>query len=219
LGAIEVDSAVLLFLIRHGESLYNIEGRIQGQSDVELSPLGLRQADTIAEFLSAVSIDAVYSSPLRRAMQTAQPVAARLGLSVHVDDRLKELNAGVFQGLLWNEIEACFPNEFALWRGEQPDVAIPQGESRRDLMIRGAAALRSIRETPFRRVAVIAHGGILAAALKALLQIPAEVNPFNLYNASISRLAWDKSPKLLTLNELDHLRTAGLNREDSTGAL
>jgi 2,3-bisphosphoglycerate-dependent phosphoglycerate mutase len=210
---------VLLFLIRHGESLYNIEGRIQGQSDVELSPLGLRQADAIAEFLAGASIDAVYSSPLRRAMQTAQPVAAPLGLSVQADDRLKELNAGVFQGLLWNEIEARFPNEFALWRGEQPDVAIPQGESRRDLMIRGAAALRSIRETPFRRVAVIAHGGILAAALKALLQIPAEVNPFNLYNASISRLAWDKSPKLLTLNELDHLRTAGLNREDSTGAL
>ena len=210
---------MLLFLIRHGESLYNIEGRIQGQSDVELSPLGLRQADAIAEFLAGASIDAVYSSPLRRAMQTAQPVSARLGLSVQADDRLKELNAGVFQGLLWGEIEARYPNDFALWRGEQPDVAIPQGESRRDLMIRGAAALRSIRETPFRRVAVIAHGGILAAALKLLLQVPAELNPFNLYNASISRVAWDKSPKLLTLNELDHLRVAGLNREDSTGAL
>jgi broad specificity phosphatase PhoE len=210
---------VLLFLVRHGESVYNAEGRVQGQSDVELSPLGLRQADAIAEFLAGAGIDAIYSSPLRRAIQTAQPVAARLGLNVQTDDRLKELHAGVFQNLLWSEIEARFPNEFGLWRGEQPDVAIPQGESRRDLMIRGAAVLRSIRETPYRRVAIIAHGGIFAAALKALLQVPAEVNPFSLFNGSISRLAWDKAPKLLTLNELDHLRAAGINREDSTGAL
>jgi broad specificity phosphatase PhoE len=210
---------VLLLLIRHGESVYNAEGRVQGQSDVELSPLGLRQAEAIAECLDGMGIDAVYSSPLRRAMQTAQPVAARLGLTVQSDDRLKELHAGVFQDLLWSEIEARYPDEFGLWRGEQPDVAIPEGESRRDLMVRGEAALRAIREGPHQKVAVIAHGGILAAALKAVLQIPAELNPFSLFNASISRLAWSKSPKLLTLNELDHLRAKGMEREDCTGAL
>ena len=132
---------MVLFLIRHGESLYNIEGRIQGQSDVALSPLGLRQSEAIAEALSGSGIDAVFTSPLRRAMQTAAPVAERLGLKVQSDERLKELNAGTFQGLLWSEIEARFPREVGLWREEQPDVAIPGGESRRDLMIRGYAAL------------------------------------------------------------------------------
>jgi probable phosphoglycerate mutase len=210
---------MLLLLIRHGESLYNIESRIQGQSDVALSPLGLRQSDAIANALASAGIDAVFSSPLRRAMQTAAPIADRLELKVQTDERLKELNAGTFQGLLWSEIEARFPKEVGLWRGEQPDVAIPGGESRRDLMVRGFAALSAIRETSFRRVAIVAHGGILGAALKAVLQIPAELNPFNLFNASISRLAWDKSPKLLTLNELDHLRAAGLEREDATGNL
>jgi 2,3-bisphosphoglycerate-dependent phosphoglycerate mutase len=210
---------VLLFLIRHGESIFNREGRVQGQSDVELSPLGLRQADAIAECLASVGIDAVYSSPLKRAMQTAEPVGARLGLGVQTDERLKELNAGVFQGLLWSEIEARFPKEVGLWRGEQPDSAIPGGESRRDLMIRGAAVLKAIREQPYRKVAVIAHGGILQSALKALLQIPAELNPFSLFNGSISRLAWEGSIKVLTVNELDHLRKAGLDREDKTGAL
>ncbi len=177
-------------------------------------PLGFDKPRRLRTALASASIDAVFSSPLRRAMQTATPVAERLGLRIQTDERLKELNAGIFQGLLWSEIEARFPKEVGLWRGEQPDVAIPGGESRRDLMVRGLAALSAIRETSYRRVAIIAHGGILGAALKAVLQIPAELNPFSLFNASISRLAWDKSPKLLTLNELDHLCAAGLERED-----
>ena len=86
-------------------------------------------------------------------------------------------------------------------------------------MVRGRAVFESIRESPFRRVAVVSHGGILAGALKALLRIPAEINPFSLYNASISKLAWNETIKLLTLNQLDHLRAAGLAREDATGSV
>jgi broad specificity phosphatase PhoE len=208
---------MIFYLIRHGESLYNAEGRIQGQSDVELSPLGLRQSEAIADALAGESIDAVFASPLRRAMQTAHPIAARLGLEIECDDRLKEINAGIFQGLLWTEIEAKFPGEAGPWRRQEADFAIPGGESRRDLMVRGLAVFESMRERAFQRVAVVAHGGILAGALKALLRIPAEVNPFSLYNASISKLAWDGRVKLLTLNELDHLRAAALDRQDATG--
>ena len=208
---------MIFYLIRHGESLYNAEGRIQGQSDVALSPLGLRQSEAIADALAGESIDAVFASPLRRAVQTAQPIAARLGLEIECDDRLKEIDAGIFQGLLWTEIEAKFPAEAGPWRRQEADFAIPGGESRRDLMVRGLAAFESIRERSFQRVAVVSHGGILAGALKALLRIPAEVNPFSLYNASISKLAWDGRIKLLTLNQLDHLRSAALDREDATG--
>jgi probable phosphoglycerate mutase len=210
---------MLLYLIRHGESLYNAEGRIQGQSDVALSPLGLRQAGAIADALAEEQIDAVFASPLRRAMQTAEPIAARLGLSIRADDRLKEIHAGIFQGLLWAEIEAKFPDAARPWREQHPDFVIPGGESRRSLMVRGLAAFESIRERPFRRVVVVSHGGILAAALKAVLRIPAEVNPFSLYNASISKLAWNDKIKLLTLNQLDHLSAAGLAREDATGSV
>ena len=210
---------MLLYLIRHGESLYNAEGRIQGQSDVALSPLGLRQAQAIAEALAEEQIDAIFASPLERAMQTAEPIAAKLGLKIQPDDRLKEIHAGIFQGLLWAEIEAKFPDSAAPWREQQPDFVIPGGESRRALMVRGLAVFESIRESPFRRVAVVSHGGILTAALKAVLRIPAEINPFSLYNASISKLAWNERIKLLTLNQLDHLRAAGLAREDATGSV
>jgi broad specificity phosphatase PhoE len=210
---------MIFYLIRHGESLYNAEGRIQGQSDVALSPLGLLQAQAIAEALADDAIDAIFASPLRRAWQTAEPIAARLGLAIHCDDRLKEIHAGIFQGHLWSEIESKFEDAARLWREQQPDFVIPGGESRRTLMERGRAAFESMRETPFRRIAVISHGGLLAAALKALLHIPAELNPFSLYNASISVLAWSDRIKLLSINQLEHLRAAGLAREDATGSV
>jgi broad specificity phosphatase PhoE len=210
---------MIFYLIRHGESLYNAEGRIQGQADVGLSPLGLQQAQAIADTLAGETIDAVFASPLRRAMQTAEPIAKLLGLSIRCDDRLKEIHAGIFQGLLWEEIEAKCPDIARPWREQQPDFIIPGGESRRALMERGLEVFESIRETAFRRVAVVSHGGILAAALKAILRIPAEINPFSLYNASISVLAWNDRIKLLSLNQLEHLRTAGLAREDATGSV
>jgi broad specificity phosphatase PhoE len=210
---------MIFYLIRHGESLYNAAGRIQGQSDVALSPAGLLQAEAIAGALAGEAIDAVFASPLRRAMQTAEPIAARLGLAIQCDDRLKEIHAGIFQGLLWDEIEGQFPDAARLWREQQPDFVIPGGESRRALMDRGRSVFESIRETPFHRVAVVSHGGILAAALKSLLCIPAELNPFSLYNASISVLAWNGKIKLLSLNQVEHLRAAGLAREDATGSV
>ena len=210
---------MLLYLIRHGESLYNAEGRIQGQSDVALSPLGIRQARAIADAFVEEPLDAIFASPLQRAMQTAEPIAGRFGLAIRPDDRLMEIHAGIFQGLLWAEIEAKFPDSARPWREQHPDFVIPGGESRRSLMVRGQAVLEAIREMPFRRVAVVSHGGILAGALKALLRIPAKVNPFSLYNASISKLVWTDRVKLLTLNQLDHLSVAGLAREDATGSV
>jgi broad specificity phosphatase PhoE len=210
---------MILYLIRHGESLYNTEGRIQGQSDIALSPLGIRQAEAIAEALAGEGIDCIFASPLRRALQTAEAIAAKLGLEIRCDDRLKEINAGIFQGLLWSEIEVKYTGEARPWREQHPDFAIPGGESRRALMARGLAVFEAIRETPFSRVAVVAHGGVLAAALKALLRIPAELNPFSFFNGSISKLVWDGRVKLLTLNQLAHLRAAGLDREDATGNL
>ncbi len=196
---------MLLYLVRHGESAFNAEGRIQGQTDVPLSPLGLKQSEALAQALSSLPIEAVFSSPLLRAAQTARPVAAALALDLRFEERLKELNAGVFQGLLWEEVGIEHPEAAARWRSHDPDFVIPGGESRRQLMQRGRAALEAIRECGLRQVVVVAHGGVLAAALKSLLEIPAELNPFNLYNASINQLRWDTHVKLLTLNQVEHL--------------
>lgn len=210
---------MILYCVRHGESVYNAERRIQGQSNVPLSPLGQKQSQAVAAALARLRIDAVYASPLSRALETAQIVANALELEVHVDERLQEINAGIFQDLRFDEIAERHPREAARWRAGDPDFVIPDGESRRDLMKRGLAAFEEIRSKEFAQVVVVAHGGILAAALKALLEIPAAQNPFNLYNASISRLEWTKRVRLLTLNETGHLRELGEGRPRGVGDL
>lgn len=211
---------MLLICVRHGQSKYNAEGRIQGQQNTPLSDFGLAQAQAIAAALAREPIDAVFSSPLDRALATARPTAEALGLPVRVEPLLQEINAGIFQGLLWSEIEALHPDEGRRWRAHEPDFVVPGGESRRQLMARGRAAFDAIRAAgPFDRVAVFTHGGVLGAAFKSLLAIPAEHSPFGFYNGSINRVRWDSIVKLVTLNETEHLRVAGVEQVDRTGDL
>jgi broad specificity phosphatase PhoE len=206
LAAIEV--MMKLFCVRHGETLYNLEGRIQGQSDSLLSPLGKRQCRAVAATFTGGEIDAIIASPLSRALDTAQAIADHLRLTVSVDPRLMEIHAGVFQGHTWEEIEQKYPADAARWRTQDPDFRIPAGESRRDVMTRAMAAFEAIRESGCRQAVVVAHGGSLSAAIKALLEIPAARNPFTFSNGSISTLVWESNVKLLTLNVTSHLHHA-----------
>lgn len=199
---------MLLYCIRHGETTYNAEGRIQGQYDTQLSPLGRLQSEAIARALCESGIEAVYTSPLSRAYETARPIAAACRVELQVDDRLKELNAGVFQNLLPSEMAERYPAETERWKSHDPDFQIPGGESRRQLMQRGGAALDDILRTQCAKAAVVAHGGLLTAAFKHLLGIPAERSPFMLYNGSISVVEFNGRVRLLELNRIDHLRTA-----------
>jgi broad specificity phosphatase PhoE len=210
---------MLLHCVRHGESVFNAEGRIQGQTDIELSPLGHRQARALAAAFERGSIDAIYCSPLKRALETARPLAEKLGLPIETDTRLLEINVGIFQALLSSELATRHPSETERWHSYDPDYRIPGGETRRELMIRGQAALESIRDRGHQQAVVVAHGGLLSAAFKGLLGIPAERNPFMLYNASISTLSFQPQLKLLTLNQVEHLRTADCGLAARTGDL
>jgi probable phosphoglycerate mutase len=210
---------MILYLVRHGETTFNAEGRVQGQLDTPLSALGHRQGHAVVSAFHDVPIDAIYSSPLSRARETAQAAADLLRLPLVTDDRLMEVNAGVFQGHTWPEISAQWPDAAVAWKAQDPDFCIPQGESRRALMLRAKEIFEHIRQQPFQHVLVIAHGGVLTAALKALINVPAERNPFSLYNGSISMVDWTAQFRLLTLNQLDHLRAEGLELRSRTGDL
>jgi probable phosphoglycerate mutase len=214
---------MILYCVRHAESIFNSQGRIQGQADPPLSDEGWRQAHALAAAFCQrndphvhngvpfVPLDGIFSSPLRRALETAHCIAQAVRLRVETDDRLKELNAGIFQGRLWSEISDLYPDEAARWKSRDPDYVIPQGESRRALMLRGAEALAAIRRSGKRRVVVVAHGGLLTAALKQLLGVPPRLSPFSLFNASISQLDWsdEHNLRVVTLNETEHLLRAG----------
>jgi broad specificity phosphatase PhoE len=214
---------MLQYLVRHGESVSNLEGRVQGQEDVELSDLGRAQARQVAAWSSrlsaaptgrTVTIGEIWSSPLRRAHETATAIAAALGLPVMVEEELCELHAGIFQGHLWADLETTFPDEVAQWRSGDVHYRIPGGESRAQLAARGRAALEMLaaRDTP--GMIVVAHGGVLTAALGSmlgrehpLLQAAAE-RPFTklpaLANCSVTELEWP-GPRLVAFNETGHL--------------
>ncbi len=208
-----------LYLIRHAESQFNREGRVQGQLDPPLSPLGERQAQVLAQAVAGLQPEVVVSSPLRRAYDTARPLVQVSQAELIIVEELKELHAGVFQGRLWSELEREFPEAVAQWRSGNPDVAIPGGESRRQLMRRSWQALQKIHQLPHQVVVVVAHGGVIAAGLKALLGIPPQRNPFRLHNASMIQVHWPsedphgEKAKLLFLNRIDHLVQAGCPTE------
>ncbi len=201
-----------LYCVRHGESVHNAEGRIQGQLDVPLSDFGRRQGAAIAEALAALSVDAIYASPLLRALQTAQIVARRLSLPIRTDDRLKEINIGVFQDRLRAEVAQLYPEAFARWTSGEPDFAVPGGESRRRLQERGRAAFQDIVDAGHQHAAIIAHGRLLVVTLEALVPVPAGPASPSLENASITTIRYEGGDRwtLAAYNQVDHLATIGL---------
>lgn len=203
---------MILYCIRHGETTFNAEGRLQGHSQTPaLSPLGRRQSEAVAGALADKSIEAVYASPLRRAMETAGVIAQAIGLEICTDPRLMEIDIGVFQDQLRSDLEKHQAEALARWLSGDPDYVIPGGESRRQLAQRGCEALEAIRRTGHQRVAVVAHGGVLVSSIKSLLGIPLRDPPLALENCSITTLDWpaDGLVKLVAINQIEHLATVG----------
>jgi len=181
---------VRLLLIRHGETQWNAQARIQGHRDIALSERGLRQAQILARFLSAAAIDAVHASDLVRASQTAQPLASVLGLPLRLDARLRERGFGLFEGSTYAEAEANWPNEYAIWRRRDPAHALPGGESYLAARARVLQCLEEIVHSHAgQTVAVVTHGGVLDIVYRAAYGIAWETPRSHLLpNASINRV-------------------------------
>lgn len=160
-----------LYVWRHGRTAWNNERRIQGQADVDLDETGHAQARAAAERLARLRPDAIVSSDLKRAVQTAEYLAAETGLAIKLDARLRERHFGVWQGFTDAELEQRYPGEFDRWRhgdrtvGDELDM-----ETRADLEKRAVAALLDAAEaTPGGVTVVTAHGGTAKYGVAALL--------------------------------------------------
>lgn len=151
-----------IFLARHGESDWNVEKRFQGHRDRPLTERGREQAHALADLVGAEKIGAVYTSPLSRARETAEIVAARVGLKVVALPELREVDTGSWSGLSRADVEARFPEGFAHWRSG--GSAWENGESYDEMAERVIGALRKIAEDhPDGRVLVVSHGGPIRA--------------------------------------------------------
>lgn len=195
-----------VYLVRHAESVWNAEGRVQGQADPPLSEAGLAQAAQLADRFRGKAVAGVYTSPLQRARQTAEAIAGAVSQPVRVDDRLKEHDVGLFTGLVWGEIVTRFPEFAEAWL-EQP-FDMPGGE--RQLAFRGRAvsALQDImaRHTSG-EVVVVSHAGILGEYLAHALGLATNRrHPFRFDNASVTLLeVGGAMPRLHRLNDVSHL--------------
>ncbi|HSM71049.1 MAG TPA: histidine phosphatase family protein [Anaerolineales bacterium] len=153
-------------LVRHGQTDWNLEGRYQGQSDVPINNKGIEQAESLIEKLKDQNFSAIYVSDLKRAKQTAEPIANMLGLPIQVEPRLREINQGEWEGVLVDDIKARYDEVWSQRTVDPANVRPPGGETVREVATRVYAALDDIsRLFPTGRVLIVFHGLSIATAI------------------------------------------------------
>ena len=201
-----------LFLIRHGQSAGNAEGRFGGHSPTPLSKLGEEQAEKTAKVLAKEGITAVYSSDLLRAVKTAEPLARLLGIPVIHTPAFRERNVGVLEGLTFDESKAEFPKDYYALVNRNIHHVITQGESYRHLLRRATSELREIfKQHSGERIAIYSHTGaicfmtlhLMGAIHRHTQQTPWIVTS----NCGINRfeIRGPRNVRVLALNDTRHL--------------
>jgi 2,3-bisphosphoglycerate-dependent phosphoglycerate mutase len=186
--------ATRIIAIRHGETAWNVDTRIQGQLDIPLNETGRWQAARLAKALAAEPIAAVYASDLLRAWDTALSVGNAAGLPVVTHEGLRERGFGIFQGRTYAEVEQLWPDLALRWRKREPDFAPEGGESLVQLRERVTATAHELAARhPGEQIVMVGHGGVMDVLYRAAtgqsLQAP---RTWELGNAAINRLLWTR---------------------------
>jgi broad specificity phosphatase PhoE len=201
-------SNTTIYFIRHGETDWNAEGRWQGHADVPLNDIGRRQAQLMAQRLQReeVQFDAIYSSDLARAFQTAWELGAQVRVPVQLLPPLREIDIGEWSGLTTAEIKQRFPVEFRLME-EGQDVPRGGGETLAALMRRIINVVEvTIRRHPGKTLAMVTHGGCIRAALSHALQVKGWASLPHIGNTSITVIASGGSIwQAVQINDVAHL--------------
>ena len=207
--------ATRIIAIRHGETAWNVDTRIQGQLDVPLNDTGRWQAERLARALAGrEAINVVYTSDLLRAWETARAVAESTGAPLIADEGLRERGFGAFQGKTFTEIEAAMPDEAQRWRKRDPFWAPPGGETLTAMRRRVIETLHTLASRHRgEQIVMVAHGGVMDLLYRAAtgqeLQAP---RTWQLGNTAINRLLW--TPEGLTLvgwSDTSHLEDESLD--------
>jgi broad specificity phosphatase PhoE len=157
------NSPVTLWLVRHGQTDWNLEGRYQGQTDPPLNAAGLAEAERAAALLADQPIDAIYTSDLQRAVQTAAAISRACGIPYQVEQRLREIDLGEWEGELFTEIKARYPDLIEARRRDPLDFHAPGAESLREVAERVWEATDAIATRhPGQTVVIVSHGVALA---------------------------------------------------------
>lgn len=198
-----------LIFVRHGETNWNIEGRIQGCTDIPLNENGRAQLRAVARRFESDTFDAIYSSDLSRAYDTARAIAEPHGMSVQLDERLRECNFGKWEGHSAADLHKTDPNGWAR-RWDDATYAPPGGESTYDFLARSAHLMRDVKAAhpDGGRLLLVSHGGSIRMFLMALLDLPVHAGrSFFVGNTSVSELVvYPERVRLALWNDMSHLR-------------
>ena len=201
-----------LILIRHGETEWNATGRIQGHRPVSLNERGQQQAQAVAHRLKNEPFDALYSSDLKRTVQTADAIANLTHHPIHTDARVREWDLGILSGLTRAEAETQHPNAYAIYNDSRVNDPIPNGESIHNRYTRVTTCLEEISANhPNQTIIIITHGGPLGDCYRRATNLsfdkPLDVE---LYNGGINIITINNSTWTLdTWGDIDHLKDIG----------
>jgi alpha-ribazole phosphatase len=193
-----------IILIRHGETEYNCRRALHGWIDSELNEKGRVQVENIAEYLMEEKMDAIYSSPLKRALDTGNVIAKRCGnIPVNIVHELKEVHFGLFEGLTYDEICEKYSEEAKRWQFSDLNYCFPGGEGIPCLHNRVKSFMEDVAKSQYKKIAVISHEGPIKCILSYIMNSTADLFwKYKISNGSISRICIeDKYSYIISINE------------------
>ena len=196
-----------IILIRHGETEWNSQKRMQGHSNSDLSSLGQAQIQALGQWTKNVPFDHIYSSDSLRAKQTAEAITQFSGHELKIDLRLREKNLGVFEGLTSEEARERHPEVFRLFKTAGSKYVIDEGESTQQLQDRALEIVEEIRiKHPEERVLLVTHGGCIRVVMKHSLGLSLETpTRFLIRNTGVFRLVWEDKWIVSQMGGVSHL--------------
>ena len=200
-----------LCIVRHGETAWNAEHRVQGQLDIPLNVNGAAQARAAAKVLTQEKFDAIYSSDLTRARQTAAPTASFHSMEVLLERDLRERHYGIFERLTYAEVKVRYPEDYARFEARDPDYDFRTGESLRAFSARSIAVISKIaKENEGKSVLVFTHGGILDKLYRFITGLPLSApRNFGIHNAGLNRIELTRAGwQIRSWSDVAHLESA-----------
>lgn len=199
-----------IYLIRHGQTDWNIQGRIQGSHDIPLNEAGQRQAEQVAKGMDSLRVSRVFSSTLTRAVETAEKIGSRQKAEICSMPQLIEVEFGKWEGMTWEEIMEAYPKEYRLWALNPDEVAPPGGETQDQVISRCAHAIKEIlRITGGREdVAIVSHGATIAYLISYMMRNDPDIESIIVENASITTVNYSPLTEdfmLLEMNDTSHI--------------
>lgn len=178
-----------IYFIRHGETDWNVNNKIQGSNDIELNENGISQAIALGEKFKTLGypIHKIYTSPQKRAKKTAKLLSKAINVDIEVAHGLEEMNLGRWEGLTWNEVKEVESEFYKTWYLNRNTYKTPEGESYEEVLLRSLAAIQSILRNESKDIAIVSHGAVIKCLLCHVNNVPFDqMDQFQTGNTSIS---------------------------------